>query len=557
MVLSKKSKEQLVQEVKKLENEISRLKEIDAKYKQSKEEELRFIHNIYRKTARGVPYRLNYADKSYEFIGRGCYDLLGIRKKELTFAKLRSIVQETNVIDPKAVTDYYEYNRLFKQGKIKRYRAELKIKTPAGQIKWISDRSLPVRDPKTSQVIGSMGVLQDITEIKRAEEKLRIIFEAAPDAYYLSDLKGNIIDGNSKAEKLIGYKKEELIGQNFSELDILSQDQLVKAQENFAKNAQGKSTGPDEFTLIRKDGSKVAVEISTRPIEIEDQILVLGIARDITKRKQAERALKESEAHYRTIIENTGAATVIIEPDTSLSYVNKRFEKLSGYEKKEIENKISWTDFVVKEDLERMKHYHTTRRQNSTAAPHQYEFQFKDRNGIVKNILLTVAMIPGTQKSVASLLDITKQRQLEKEFRQVQKLESLGQLVGGVAHDFNNLLTLIQGNAQIVESRIEQDHPMLSYIKKITDVSHRAAKLVEQLLLFSRKQTMEFDTFDLNKTIEDLLKMLKRIIGEDIDVKTDFAENLWTIKGDRANLEQVIMNLTINARDAMPDGGSL
>ncbi len=618
-------------------------------------------------------------------MGKGCRDLFGISARELTFAKLRNMVLEANVSEPETVSDYHVYNRLFKQGKINRYRAELKIKTPDGKIKWISDRSLPLRDPKTKKVIGAMGVLQDITENKRlmiekektyrkyrsliyafgevtyehivpentiiwsgnvmqtfgytrsklgnderswkkrihpedlpkveaeferaykenqifdleyrvkhksghylwvndrgimhlgktgelesvvgvmkdidqrkqAEEKFRIIFEFAPDAYYLSDLNGKLVNVNKAAEQVTGYRRKELIGQSFLDLALLTESQIPKAKENLAQSSRGESTGPDEFTLIRKNGSKIPVEISTHPVDIGGQTLVLGIARDITQRKQAEKALRESENRYRTILENSGAATIIVENDFTISFVNRQFEKLSGYSKEEIENRKLWTDFVVKDDLVKTKEYHISRRKKTGVAPHQYEFHFKDRNGIIKNILLTVAMIPGTKKSVASLVDITKQRQLEKEFRQVQRMEAIGQLTGGVAHDFNNLLTIIQGNAQMLELKIDKEQPLMPYIKKIMTVSNRAAKLIKQLLLFSRRKAMEFEPTDLNKTIEELLKMLQRIIGEDINVKTELAGGLWIIKGDEANLEQVIMNIAINARDAMPDGGTL
>ena len=140
-------------------------------------------------------------------------------------------------------------------------------------------------------------------ELKASEERLKILFEYAPDAYYLSNIKGTLVDGNKAAEKMVGYKKEELIGKNFSDLKILPKNQLPLALKNLAKNALGFSTGPDEFNLTPKDGKQLTTEIRTYPVKIKGQKLVLGIARDITKRKKSEIALKKSEEKYRNIVE--------------------------------------------------------------------------------------------------------------------------------------------------------------------------------------------------------------------------------------------------------------
>ena len=151
--------------------------------------------------------------------------------------------------------------------------------------------------------------------LKHLEERFRNIFEYAPDAYYLNDLAGNFVDGNKAAEETIGYKREELIGKNFLELNLLSPDQLSKAAALLAQNAQGHSTGPDELVLNRKDGSQVPVEIRTFPVTIQGQVLVLGIARDITARKRMEEVIKESEERYRSLFQNAndGIATLTLE----------------------------------------------------------------------------------------------------------------------------------------------------------------------------------------------------------------------------------------------------
>jgi|GEM_PF-545573 len=591
-------------------------------------------------------------------------------------------------------------------------------------------------------------------------------------------------------------------------------------------------------------------------------ILVIIATRIQVKRKTREilagiEALQASEERYRSVFENTGTATVILEEDATISMANVGFEKLSGYTKEEIEGRDKWTDFVVEEDLERMKEYAAERRKNGGRAPTEYEFRFDNKQGSIKDIFLKIGMIPGTRKSVASLMDITERklaeerithlnlvlqairkvnqlvvtekdrgrliqrvcdnltktrgyhsawivllddagryvmsaetglgkdflpmvemlkggeftpcgrkalsqsgvvaiedpastcadcpfvdihhgeaamiirleyegkiygllfvyipadfalheeeqglfeevagdiafalhgiemdaehnlmveasRQSEEKYRgffeaskdtvyitsvdgkfldindsglelfdikrddldkidvarniyanpadraafaeilgregyvrsygvnlkkmdgtvfpatittvavkdaegniagyqgiirdetererleaqllQSHKLEAIGQLAGGVAHDFNNILTVIQGYSELLMTKIDDSDPSYSYMRQIHSSGIRAATLTRQLLAFSRKQPMEFRPLDINSTTKDLLKMITRLIGEDIAIHTELGPDIRTIRADVGNIEQVVMNLAVNARDAMPEGGEL
>jgi len=268
------------------------------------------------------------------------------------------------------------------------------------------------------------SVVNNITESKQtkgelqdSEEYLKILFDYAPDAYYIHDLKGKFIDGNKQAEKIIGYKKEKLIGKSFIKLNMLSAKDRLKSTKSFAKTIMGVPTGPEEYVLNRKDKSTVEVEISNYPIRIKGKTHVLGIARDITERKKAEKALAESEEKYRTVFENTSTATMIIEEDMTVSMINTWAEKLIGYSKKEIENKVKWTVLVVPEDLERMKKYHIDRREAGKNPPTEYEFRIVDKKGAVKDIFLKAGMMPNSKKSIASLTDITELRQAEERIK--------------------------------------------------------------------------------------------------------------------------------------------
>jgi len=226
-----------------------------------------------------------------------------------------------------------------------------------------------------------------LKEIKSLDSKefYQTLFKYVPAAYYINDLEGHFLGGNKVAEEITGYQNKELVGKNFFELDLLEKK--------------------DIFTLYRKDKKKIAVEIFTYPLIMKDKPLVLAIARDITERKEAQQ-------RYRTVFENTGTATVIIEKDMTISLANNQFEKLSGYTREEIENRKKWTEFVHPEDLPKMKTYHQDRRTGGNA-PTEYEFRSIDKYGQAKDIYLRIGLIPGTQKTVASLTDITPIKRTE------------------------------------------------------------------------------------------------------------------------------------------------
>lgn len=178
---------------------------------------------------------------------------------------------------------------------------------------------------------------QVIAQLTSSEERLQILFEHAPDAYYLSDLKGTFVDGNAAAERITGYKKGELIGKSFLKLKLLSAGDLLRAASLLATNLLGRSTGPDEFTLARKDGTPVPVEIRTHPVRINGRRLVLGIARDISARKRAEAAQQESDERFRDLIEHSHDLIQSVDPDGRFQYVNNAWLKALGYKKSEID----------------------------------------------------------------------------------------------------------------------------------------------------------------------------------------------------------------------------
>jgi diguanylate cyclase (GGDEF)-like protein/PAS domain S-box-containing protein len=368
---------------------------------------------------------------------------------------------------------------------------------------YISGKSAPLYDRK-GKLIGAITSLRDVTENRAAqkalqdsEEKYRNIIETIEDGYFEVDLAGNFTFFNPWLLKVLGYSANELHSQNY---------QLVMDKENGRKVYRafnrvfktGQSVKELDWQVLKKDGTPLFVETTVLPIKDNMQVIGFrGIVRDISERKQAEAALRQSENLYRTIFETTGTATIIIEEDMIVSLMNSEMERLTGYSKEEVEGKMKWTTFVAPEDQERMISCHQRRRESPDAAPRNYEFRLRSRDGSIRETMLTIAMIPGTSQSVTSILDITNRKMFEEalaisEARYRGIVEDQAELVcrflpGGeltfvnetYCRYFNKERWKLLGK-DFRTNFLEEDLPLveseiagLSYEKPITTVEHR------------------------------------------------------------------------------------
>ena len=286
---------------------------------------------------------------------------------------------------------------------------------------------------ENDEPICMMASFLDITERKKAEEelkgseeRLKILFEYAPDAYYLNNLKGIFLDGNKTAEELIGYKREELIGKSFLKLKMLSPDQILKAAGLLAKNKLGKSTGPDKFILNRKDGNQIPLEIRTIPVKIKGQSLVLGIARDITERKKSEEKLRESEEKFRNIVELSPDGIIIIDLKGIIITCNPAFLSLTGFSKKEIVGK-HFTKLPtsrrrhVKDIPKYTKMFNTILRGE---VPKPLEMTWLHKDGTVRLGEFHVSLMKKDRKTIGIQViarDITERKQAEEALRESEE----------------------------------------------------------------------------------------------------------------------------------------
>lgn len=686
----------------------------------------------------------------------------------------------------------------------------------------------PVRGPAGAVERAAMYT-RDVTRerqmeaaLRESEERYRTLVQNASDIIYTVNSDGVLTSINGAVERITGYRPEELIGEDVSTLLGPQAHQFLM---DLLDSGQPDERTPERYetAVTARDGREVIFEITTRlrRLEASDELEVGGIARDITERRRAEEALRRSEAHYRAVFENTGTAMCIIEEDGTISLANDEFARQSGWELDEIEGRMCFFDFLPDDERERMVGYHRARRTEGGSAPSRHEFTFRNRSGELRRVYVVVALVPGTSRSVASLMDITERertarqlqrrthelgervkelrcmynvarlaadpkltveellshavqllppawqfpeitsavieldgqrwtagspdgepvasqraslvidgqcagfvevryhqampeechgpflaeerdllealaenlsqtierrrternlarlrafrqsiidqaniwlngldpagnvvlwnraaeeisgysaeevvgddkiweliypdddyretvlsaldrvihagqtlenwsttirrkdgeerviswhmrrlvdeqgtvtgsialgrditehRALEEQLRQVQKMEAVGQLTAGIAHDFNNMLTAILGNAQLLQMLMEPDDRLHEYVTQITEAARRSAELTRRLLAFSRKQVMRPETVDLNEIVEDLKLMLRRMIPESIDMQMELSEERVPVTVDPSQMEQVVVNLCVNAGDAMPEGGTL
>ena len=437
-----------------------------------------------------------------------------------------------------------------------------------------------IRDVQVSTQIISIGerklissIFRDITERKQAEEALRESVERYRALVELGVRVGEAIIMRQDTEgeegimtfvsdewaNITGYSKKELLGTPFH--DLVSPEYKQASLERYRRRMRGESvSGLFELAIIGKDGTEIPIELTSAYTAYEGKRANVAFIRDITERRQAEAKLKESESKYRAIFETTVTAMIIIEEDTTISLANTEFAKLSGYSQAEIEGKKSWTEFIFKDDMERLKEYHRQRRIDPDAVPKRYEARLVDRKGNIKDVYASVDIIPGTKRSVASILDMSERKQMQEQLIVADRLATLGGLVSGIAHELNNPLTSIIGFAQLLLAKDIPDG-IKEDLNVIYEEAERTSKVVRNLLTFARKHEPEKKPVNMNEAIKVVLTL--RAYEQkvhNIQVSTQFAPDLPEIMADGFQLQQVFLNIIINAEYFMTSahgGGNL
>jgi PAS domain S-box-containing protein len=274
--------------------------------------------------------------------------------------------------------------------------------------------------------------------------------------------------------------------------------------------------------------------------------------------QEVRKQLIAREELFRLITENAADMIAVVGIDGKRLYNSPSYEKILGYIPNEIEGTAGF-DQIHPEDREKVRKAAAEARRTGIGQSVEYRMRHKNGNWLVlESMASTIVDKEGlVEKLIVVNRDITNRKQLEEQFRQVQKMEAVGRLSGGVAHDFNNLLGVIIGYGELVQEGLDAAQPLRSSVDEILKAGHRAASLTRQLLAFSRQQVLDPKVLDLNIVVKDMEKMLKRLIGEDVELRTELATGSTRIKADESQIEQVILNLAVNGRDAMPDGGKL
>lgn len=293
----------------------------------------------------------------------------------------------------------------------------------------------------------------------------------------------------------------------------------------------------------------------TQELDAKNQALIS----EIERRKNVEVALQKNEREYRSVFENTGTATFIVEEDMTISKVNEKAAKMIGYPKLEVEGKMKTSDFISRKDLKRLTEYHFDRRTENGPHPSEYEFDLIDRNGTPIKAFIQISVIPKTQKSIASLIDITSRVKLEKKLQQAQKMKAIGTLAGGVAHDLNNILSGIVSYPDLILMDLPENSPLIEPILTIQESGKKAAAIVQDLLTLARRGVSVSEVVNLNDIIDEYLispelEKLKSYHPE-VEIKSNLDSALLNIMGSPVHLSKTVMNLVSNAAEAMPDGG--
>lgn len=436
----------------------------------------------------------------------------------------------------------------------------------------IEQRAVLVQD-EAGKSTGMVVVLRDLTEWRRGKQGMqgseddlgasdtrsRVWLGGEKDyAIFALDVNGFIVSWNSGAERIKGYRAEEIIGQHFSRFypePDLKQGKPARVLET------AKATGrfEEKGWRVRKDGTHFWASVVITAL-YDEQGKLAGfskITRDITEWQRAEEKLRQSEEKFSKAFQSSPlAVTISTVAEGRYIDANEAFFRIVGSEREQVIGKTA-ADLNLWAQPEDRANLIRQLEETGRGAVLETVFNSKTHGRRSVQVFAEPIQLDGIPCIVAVTEDVTEARTLEAQYRQAQKMEATGRLAGGIAHDFNNVLNVILGYCELLLERVLAEDPARKQIQQIETAARRASDLTRQLLAFGRQQVMQARVLSLNSVISEMSDMLRRLIGEDIEITTSLSEALWPIKADPTQVVQTVMNLVVNARDAMPAGGKV
>ena len=442
---------------------------------------------------------------------------------------------------------------------------EYRIVRGDGEIRYIKTQSEVIRGAMDS-VIHIFGYVFDITESKKAEEELRrnqllvnTVLNNLPHAVVAKDTAGRYLIVNETFEKMYGLSNAEVIGKSSDQLLALPGEARERISRQDHSVLQEGLVLDEEVEVQGADGEiQIHHHIKQPLIDEHGQIEgMVGISQDVTAIRNSEQKLKHSEARFRSLVEGS-IEGIAVQSNREIVFANESAAKMFGYHTTDAFFALRSIDNIIApEDRERLQGFDATRRAGGEA-PNSYVFKGirADGSTVWINNMVSLVDWDGQKAILNTMHDVTEHYSLEEQLRQAQKMESVGQLAGGVAHDFNNHLQVIMGQVELALHKDPSEN-MKRYLEPIYKAGASASALTRQLLAFSRKEVLKVESADVNDLIRQDGKILNRLIGENIELELRLMNEAGWVMVDKGMVGQVLMNLCINSRDAMPDGGRL
>lgn len=577
------------------------------------EDKLARIHDIYQQAienARGAPYCLNYEEENYDFISTSAQNLLGMTALELTFDKVRQITKKIHILEPANLSDTATLKSAFLNGQIPIYRADMQIVTPGGEMKWLSDSSIPVKDEITGKVIGSLGILQDITERKQIEAALyenerryRHVVEDQTDMIYRHLPDGTITFVNQACCHFMDQPKEKFLGQNLmafvpTENQKLMREKLASLMpENPVTTYEHHIISPDgtsywlhhidraifnsagkikEFQSVARDITRrkeTEAELEKYRLHLEELVLKRTqeladtnekLNTELRMRRQTEVALRESKKRYKWLYQENPSMYFTINLKGIILSVNKYGAQQLGYVYSELIGK-SVLDIIYQEDKPFIQNQLERMIQNNLPVCH-WEFRKVAKNGQVMWVKEAARLIKNTEGKDTILIvceDITDRIHTQKEkedaltrLARAEKMVILGQLAGAITHEINNPLDIMMTEVDALAENFTNPE-MANYTARIKKQIYRVHYIAKDVLSFSKDHSPQYERLELNSVVMESIDLIKNSLSDHIALEIHLTPNLPPLLGDAVGLEIVLKNILLNAMESILDQGRI